>query len=72
MNDEKFVFIFAESVLDAVIHYVRTYRIPPLNCHEYSLDIEIIKKNEVMTFREMKKQHFKFPAITGVYLRDNF
>jgi hypothetical protein len=41
----------------------------PLNCHEYSLDFELARGNGVISFREMRKEFERFPAIAGFYMR---
>ena len=66
-SSTKFVFIFAENEHEAVNYFSRTFRERPVNCSEYLLDYEFIRGNKTITFRDMKKEHEKFPAIAGIY-----
>ncbi|WP_053362539.1 hypothetical protein [Bacillus sp. FJAT-27251] len=66
---KEFVFIFAGSELEAIHFFTRTYRQRPLNCHESCLDFELVRGNEVISFREMKKEFERFPAVAGVFRR---
>ncbi|WP_045521335.1 hypothetical protein [Neobacillus niacini] len=65
MNQKDFVFIFAASREEAIHFYKRTFPQPPLNCHEYSLDFQLTRGNDVISFREMRKEFDCFPAIAG-------
>ncbi|KKK39995.1 hypothetical protein WQ57_01625 [Mesobacillus campisalis] len=66
---KEFVFIFAGSELEAIQFFTRTFRQRPLNCHESCLDFELVRGNEVISFREMKKECERFPAVAGVFVR---
>jgi hypothetical protein len=55
-NKHEFVFIFAVSKQAAIECYQETFHQRPLNCHEYSLDFEIIRGNEVISFRDIRKE----------------
>jgi hypothetical protein len=68
-NPHDFVFIFAHSAEVAAQFYAETFGHRPLNCHEYPLDFEMVKGNEVVSFREMKKECSSFPAMVGFYRR---
>jgi len=70
MNQQDFVFIFARSRQEAIQFCAKTYQQTPINCHEYLLDFEIVRGNETITFRDMKKEFEEFPAVVGVYSRD--
>ena len=65
MNQEDFVFIFAASKQEAIQYYVKTLHQNPLNCHEYSLDYQIDRGNNVISFRDMRKEFESVPAIAG-------
>jgi hypothetical protein len=56
MNENDFVFIYAESEQQAIQFYSKTFHETPLNCHEYSLDFELVRGNGVVSFREMRKE----------------
>ncbi|QGQ45690.1 hypothetical protein [Metabacillus sediminilitoris] len=53
MNESDFVFIFACSEQEAVRFYTEIFHYAPLNCHEYSLDFELVRGNGVVSFREI-------------------
>lgn len=67
MAQNKFVFIFAESRVAAIHYYTFTFKKSPLNCIEFLLETEFIRGNEILSFREMKKEHEKFPAVAGYF-----
>jgi hypothetical protein len=68
MNQNKFVFIFAQSQQQASQYYTETFRQTPLSCHEYFLDFELSRGNEVISFRDMRKELEIFPAIAGYFM----
>lgn len=70
MDQNKFVFIFASSAEEATQFYIKTYHKPPLNCQQQLLEYELVRGNETLTFRDLKKEHVKFPEVTGWYVRD--
>jgi hypothetical protein len=67
MNESNFVFIFAGSEQEAIRFYKEIFHHEPLNCHEYSLDFELVRGNGVISFREMRKEFMGFPAIAGYF-----
>jgi hypothetical protein len=69
MNQKDFVFIFAGSDKKAIQFYTETFHQNPLNCHEYSLDYQLDRGNDVITFREMRKECTCIPAIAGYFKR---
>lgn len=69
MNQNEFVFIFAGSEQKAIKFYIETFHQTPLNCHEYSLDFELTRGNDVISFREMRKEFMSFPSIAGYFKR---
>jgi len=69
MGKRTFVFIFAESQEEAVQFFKRSFHHPPLNCHEYPLEFELTRGNEVISFRDMKREFERFPAIAGYFMR---
>ncbi|MBI0581259.1 hypothetical protein IEC97_28510 [Neobacillus cucumis] len=70
MNQKDFVFIFAENEEKAIEFYMQTFHQTPLNCHEYSLDFQLTRGKEVISFRDMKKGIESFPAIAGYFKRE--
>ncbi|MFB3167580.1 hypothetical protein P5G62_010710 [Neobacillus sp. 179-C4.2 HS] len=71
MNQTDFVFIFAANLKDAIHFYNRTFLRPPLNCHLYSLDVDFYICNDVISFRDSRKEIEQFPAIAGYYTRES-
>ncbi|MDR7240502.1 hypothetical protein [Neobacillus drentensis] len=69
MNQKDFVFIFAASQQEAVQFYIKTFHQNPLNCHEYSLDLQLDRGNDVISFRDMRKEFESIPAIAGYFKR---
>ncbi|MEQ2525139.1 hypothetical protein WMO40_00385 [Bacillaceae bacterium CLA-AA-H227] len=69
MDQNKFVFIFAASREEAIQYYLNTYQKQPLNCLQQLLEYELVRGNKAITFREMKKEHAKFPAVAGCCVR---
>lgn len=69
MNQKDFVFIFAASKEEAIQFYTKTFHQTPLNCHEYSLDFLLTRGNDVNSFRDIRKEFIRFPAIAGYFKR---
>jgi hypothetical protein len=69
MNQKDFVFIFAASEQAAIQFYTKKFHNTPLNCHEYSLDFQLARGNDVISFRDMKKDCSPFPAIAGYFVK---
>jgi len=69
MNPKDFVFIFAASQQEAKQFYTKTFHQSPLNCHEYSLDYQLARGNDVISFRDMRKEFTSVPAIAGYFKR---
>jgi hypothetical protein len=67
MNQKEFVFIYAGSEQKAIQFYTNTFYQSPLNCHEYTLDFQLARGNEVISFRDMRKEFESFPAIAGYF-----
>ena len=72
MNQKDFVFIFAASEQEAIQYYTKTFHQTPLNCHEYSLDFQLDRGNDVISFRDMRKEFESFPAIAGYFKREGW
>ncbi|RTR33940.1 hypothetical protein EKG37_06925 [Robertmurraya yapensis] len=70
MDQNNFVFIFAASPEEATQFYIQTFRKLPLNCVQQLLEYELVRGNETLTFRDMKKEYVKFPAVAGCYVRE--
>jgi hypothetical protein len=69
MNQKAFVFIYARNQEEAINFYIKSFRKTPLNCHEYPLEFELTRGNEVISFRKMKKDFKSFPAVAGCFMR---
>lgn len=69
MNEKAFAFIYAGSQEEAIQYFTQSFHKPPLNCHEYPLDLELTRGNGVISFREMKKEFKSFPAFAGCFMR---
>ncbi|WML49141.1 hypothetical protein RCG23_03335 [Neobacillus sp. PS3-34] len=69
MDQKAFVFIYAGSQAEASQFYAKYFHKTPLNCHEYPLEFELARGNEVISFRDMKKEFESFPAIAGYFMR---
>ncbi|MBT2728601.1 hypothetical protein J7E63_16895 [Bacillus sp. ISL-75] len=70
MNQKDFVFIFAGSHKEAIQFYTETFHQNPLNCHDYSLDYRLARGNDVISFRDLRKEFMSFPAIAGYFKRE--
>lgn len=68
-SEEDFIFIFAHNQQEAIQFYTKTFHKDPLNCHEYSLDVELTRGKYVVSFRDMRKEFKSIPAIAGCYKR---
>lgn len=68
-DSKTFIFIFSQSPQEAVQFFEKTFHHKPKNCCEYSLEFEITRGNEVITFRELRKECAGFPAVVGVYVK---
>ncbi|WP_026565568.1 hypothetical protein [Bacillus sp. UNC41MFS5] len=67
MNQKDFVFIFAANNQEAIQFYTKTFHQNPLNCHEYSLDYQIARGNDGISFRDLRKEFERVPAIAGYF-----
>lgn len=70
LTDDEFVFVFAKNPKQAVDFIQKSWKLVPRNCHEYPLDCSIIRGNEFVSFRELKKDYLSFPAVIGVYRKE--
>jgi hypothetical protein len=66
-NRNEFVFIFATRQQEAIQHFTEIFHQLPLNCIEYQLDFQLIRGNEIISFRDMRKEFMSFPAVVGCY-----
>lgn len=62
---KKYIFIFARNEKEATQHFIKTFQQKPLSCVELLLDYEIMRGNEVTTFRELRKEYDRFPVLIG-------
>jgi len=62
---KKYAFIFARNEKEATQHFIQTFHQKPHSCVELLLDYEIIRGNEVTTFRELRKEYDRFPVLVG-------
>jgi hypothetical protein len=67
MNQKDFVFIYAASEQEAIQFYTKSFHQTPLNCHEYSLDFQLARGNDVISFRDIRKEYEDLPAIAGFF-----
>jgi hypothetical protein len=73
MNQKDYVFIFAASAQEAILYYVKIFYENPLNCNEYSLDFQLSRGNDVISFRDMRKEvDTKFPVIAGYFKKGDY
>ena len=72
ISDDEFVFVFARDAQTATAYIKNNWKIHARNCHEYSLDFTIIRGEECISFRNMKKDFLSFPAVIGLYEREAF
>ncbi|WML26775.1 hypothetical protein [Neobacillus sp. OS1-33] len=72
MNQTDFVFIFAASQQEAIQYYFNKFHQNPLNCHEYSLDFQLDRGNDAISFRDMRKEFDSIPAIAGYFKREGW
>ncbi|MED0758754.1 hypothetical protein P4S93_07375 [Aneurinibacillus thermoaerophilus] len=68
-DNKQFAFIFAANEEEAIEFFQKIFKRNPYNCHEYPLDFPMSRGNEFLTFRDMKKEYSRFPALAGFYER---
>jgi hypothetical protein len=68
-SKNEFVFIFAARQEDAIQLYTKTYHQLPLNCLEFMLDFQLIRGNEIISFRDMRKEFVSFPSLVWCYTK---
>jgi hypothetical protein len=66
-SKNEFVFIFAAKQQDVIQLYTKTYHQLPLNCLKYLLDFQLTRGNEVISFRDMRREFLSFPAVVGCF-----
>jgi hypothetical protein len=66
-SKNEYVFIFANRQQEAIQHFTEIFHQLPLNCIEYQLDFQLIRGNEIISFRDMRKEFMSFPAVVGCY-----
>jgi hypothetical protein len=71
MNQKDFVFIYSASQQEAIQFYTKTFHQTPLNCHEYSIDFQLARGNNVISFRDLRKEYKRFPVIAGYFNKPN-
>jgi hypothetical protein len=69
-SKNEYVFIFATRQQEAIQLYTDTYHQLPLNCLEFLLDFQLIRGNEIISFRDMRKEFMSFPAVVGCYRKE--
>lgn len=62
---KNYIFIFARNKKEAIQHFIKTFHQKPIHCAEVLLDYEIMRGNEVITFRELRKEYDSFPVLIG-------
>jgi len=63
----KYFFIFARNEEEAIRHFTKTFQRKPRTCKRVLLDHEVMRGNEVVTFRTLRKEYTKFPVIIGKF-----
>lgn len=69
-NRREFVFIYAATKKEAIQFFIKTFQQFPLNCNKYSLDVEIVRGNEMISFRALRKEYTKFPVLVGCFRKE--
>lgn len=67
LKHNEYVFIFADSKQRAIQFFTETFGHTPVNCHEYSLDYELTRGNDVVSFRKLKMEYECFPVVAGFF-----
>jgi hypothetical protein len=67
MTRDTFVFIFARSEQAAIQFYIQKFKQAPMNCREYPLACQFARGNDFISFRDMRKEISRFPAIAGYF-----
>lgn len=70
IGDGKFAFVFAGNSQEAIEFVGKELKTKPVNCHEYSMDEQMSRGNQFLSFRDMKKEFTSFPALAGYFERD--
>lgn len=70
LNKNQFAFIFAETKQDAMMFFRSRFNRNPINCYEYDLYFGLLRGKEYVTFRSLRKEHDKFPALAFIYERN--
>lgn len=68
---KRFAFVFARNEKEAIEFFHKRFRRKPYNCYQYPLDFPMSRGREFITFRDMKKEHSRFPALAGFYERSD-
>lgn len=68
-DDKRFAFIFAANEKEAIQFFQQKFKRNPKKCHEYPLNFPMARGQEFLTFRDMRKEHSRFPALAGFYER---
>ncbi|MEB3752511.1 hypothetical protein MKY25_01580 [Geobacillus sp. FSL W8-0032] len=71
-EEELFAFVFAVNEEEAIQFFRNTFKRHPYNCHQQLMDFPMTRGRETVTFRDIKKEHEKFPALAGVYERGRY
>jgi hypothetical protein len=69
--DNEFVFVFAKDPQQAVAFIRNKWKVHPRNCQESSLDFTIMRGQEIVSFRDIKKDFLSFPTIIGLFKRES-
>lgn len=71
LNKNQFAFVFAKTKQDAMMFFRSRFNRNPINCYEYDLDFGLLRGKEYVTFRSLRKEHDKFPALAFIYERNH-
>ena len=69
MNQKTFAFVFARSEEEAIQFCTNYFHQAPLNCHEYPLEVDLARGNEIISFRDMKKEFRELSGFSGNFFK---
>ncbi len=72
ISEDEFLFVFAKDQDQVETFVKKEWEIKPLNCHEYSLDMEIIYGKECISLRKMKRGFLTFLVLIGCFKKESF
>ncbi|WP_061566356.1 hypothetical protein [Heyndrickxia coagulans] len=70
MSKNEFAFVFAECKQDAKLFFHSLFNREPFNCLEFDMDFGLLRGRQYVTFRQLRKEITKTPALAFVYRRN--